>query len=91
MDFSQNVYLVNFTVGGNMCFDNVRVVESSIRAQGFDVLIGMDIISQGDFCVSNYRGRTVFTFRIPSQGVIDFMTVSEDDVCQKSLWTKRNK
>ena len=28
-----------------------------------DVLIGMDIIGLGDFAVSNYRGKTTFTFR----------------------------
>jgi len=33
---------------------------------GADVLIGMDIISMGDFCISNARGRTLFSFVIPS-------------------------
>jgi len=37
-----------------------------------DVVIGMDIISQGDFAVSNYGGKTQFTFRTPSAGHIDF-------------------
>ena len=37
-----------------------------------DVLIGMDVISNGDFAVTNYQGETQFTFRHPSQGHIDF-------------------
>jgi len=32
----------------------------------------MDIISQGDFTVTNYGGTTKFSFRIPSQKHIDF-------------------
>lgn len=41
---------------------------------GCDVLIGMDIIRQGDFAVSNYDGITTFTFRTPSVERIDFTT-----------------
>jgi hypothetical protein len=37
-----------------------------------DVLIGMDIISQGDFAVTNVESRTVLSFRCPSLRTIDF-------------------
>ena len=37
-----------------------------------DVLIGMDVITLGDLAVTNAGGQTVFTFRVPSQGGIDF-------------------
>ena len=40
------------------------------------VLIGMDIISQGDFAVTHPRSNTKFSFRIPSKANIDF--VAED-------------
>ena len=43
------------------------------RIAGGDVLIGMDIISQGDFAVSNLGGHTQFSFRIPSQVEVDFV------------------
>jgi SEC-C motif len=39
---------------------------------GFDVLIGMDIISQGDFAVTNFGGNTRFSFRVPSLEELDF-------------------
>lgn len=36
------------------------------------IIIGMDIITQGDFCVSNDKTNTVMSFRFPSSGIIDF-------------------
>ncbi|MFH1092115.1 MAG: SEC-C metal-binding domain-containing protein [Pseudomonadota bacterium] len=42
-------------------------------AHNLDVLIGMDVITTGDFALSNYQGKTVMTFRSPSVEVIDFV------------------
>jgi hypothetical protein len=51
---------------------NVRVTEF-IDENDFDVIIGMDIITCGDFAISNYGRKTVVSFRIPSQNPpIDF-------------------
>ena len=44
----------------------------------FDVLIGMDIITQGDFAVTNLGGKTKFSFRIPSQASINFVTEDQE-------------
>lgn len=44
----------------------------NINATGIDLLIGMDVISLGDFFISNYQGKTCFSFRIPSKNHIDF-------------------
>ncbi len=41
---------------------------------GGDMLIGMDVITMGDFAVSNFGGHTTFTFRMPSVQEIDFVT-----------------
>ena len=38
-----------------------------------DVIVGMDIISRGDFAISNLDGRTTFTFRMPSVEEFDFV------------------
>ena len=43
-----------------------------IQSKLYDVLIGMDIISEGDFTLSTYNGKTSFSFRIPSKGVVDY-------------------
>ena len=40
---------------------------------GIDILIGMDIITLGDFVITNYNNKTVFSFRFPSSEVIDFV------------------
>ena len=37
-----------------------------------DVLIGMDVIGKGDFAVSNFDGRTAFTYRTPSVELADY-------------------
>ena len=39
---------------------------------GCDVLIGMDVITLGDFAVSHKGGKTVFSYRVPSLERIDF-------------------
>lgn len=44
----------------------------NISKAGIDLLIGMDIIKLGDFAISSYKGKTCFSFRVPSFGLIDF-------------------
>lgn len=67
-----NKYMIDIILNNEVVVKNVPVMDSEIGNQGIDVLIGMDIITIGDFAVSNYRGKTQFTFRIPSQANIDF-------------------
>ena len=38
-----------------------------------EFLIGMDIISKGDFSITNFGGNTVMTYRVPSIEKIDFV------------------
>lgn len=45
----------------------LKVCDSAIGQQNLGMLIGMDIISRGDFATSCKNGRTMFTFRTPSQ------------------------
>ena len=40
------------------------------------MLIGMNIINLGDFSVSNYQGKTVFSFRVPSAGCTDYVAMA---------------
>ena len=69
----QNTYLVDIELPNNVTMTNVMVFGSEIGAQGIDVLIGMDIISRGDFAVSNFEGTTKFSFRSPSVKHTDFV------------------
>lgn len=65
-----NVYLVNIMMPNNVVVPGVAVTKGDLG--GNDVLIGMDIIKEGDLALTNYKGKTVFTFRVPSQEGIDF-------------------
>ena len=42
-----------------------------------DLLIGMDIITIGDFSISNVGGNTTFSFRVPSIKTVDFVDESQ--------------
>lgn len=66
-----NVYLVDIYLPNNVMFRGVQVTEGCLV--GADILIGMDIINQGDFAVTNKNGITKFSFLIPSQVNIDFV------------------
>ena len=65
-------YRVNIVLPNGVMFENHLVSESESLAGEIDILIGMDIIGEGDFAVSSFQGRTAFTFRIPSIERIDF-------------------
>ena len=66
------MYLIDIVLNNEVVFSNWTVMGSKIGAQGIDVLIGMDIISKGDFAISNYNGKTQFSFRLPSQQDVDY-------------------
>lgn len=57
----------------DLCFENGTKIENLEVMSGeycdYDVLIGMDVITQGDFCVSTINGKTTFSFRTPAEGV----------------------
>jgi hypothetical protein len=42
------------------------------------MLIGMNIITMGDFAITNHRGQTVMSFRVPSLQKIDFVAGETD-------------
>lgn len=48
-----------------------------------DVLVGMSVISRGDFAVTNMNGKTTVTFRVPSCETIDY--VKEADKQNKQV------
>jgi hypothetical protein len=64
-------HLVNIALPNRVGFSMVRVTKATLR--GCDVLIGMDIIGNGDFAVTHHQGKTTFSFRCPSQDEIDFV------------------
>ncbi len=67
-----NTYLIEIQLSDEVVVSDLQVVEANFASDNAHVLIGMDIIGRGDFAVSNYKGRTSFTFRIPSTETLDF-------------------
>lgn len=65
------VYLANIRLPNGVQFAQFRVTKGTMA--NADVLIGMDIITLGDFAVTNQGGLTVFTFCVPSHRRLDFV------------------
>jgi len=66
-----NVYAINLFLPNKVAFPFVKVTEGILN--GFDLLIGMDIITMGDFSITNLNGHTTFSFRVPSVTEVDFV------------------
>lgn len=71
-----NTYLINIHLPNGVTFQDVVVTDADMG--NTEMLIGMDIISQGDFAITNYNGNTTFTFQIPSTHDIDFVQEHKD-------------
>jgi uncharacterized protein YchJ len=54
-----------------VCIPQIRVSQAILVDA--DVLIGMDVIANGDFAVTSYMGKTHMSFRMPSVECIDFV------------------
>jgi predicted aspartyl protease len=78
-------YLVNIYLPNGIRVQGVRVIEA-VLSGNTEILIGMDIISHGDFALTNVNGEACFSFRIPSIKQIDY--VEED---KKPNWLKPSK
>lgn len=66
-------YLVDVLLPNKVIVHDVMVTDAQIGNQGFDVLFGMDLISIGDFAISNFQGKTVLSYRIPSKKTTDYV------------------
>jgi predicted aspartyl protease len=68
MECSQ--YFVDLLLPNGVRIETILVTEAI--PSNCDVLIGMNIIGLGDFAVTHFEGKTVFSFRVPSMQCIDF-------------------
>jgi hypothetical protein len=73
-----NQYMINLYLPNRICLQFVPATELSNDA-GFDLLIGMDVITMGDFSTSTLDEKTSFTFRIPSCQKQDFVAYRPKD------------
>lgn len=66
-------HYVNIGLPNKLLVTGVTVTEMDKIVDNFGVIIGMDIISQGDFSLTNFEGKTLFSFRIPSLTKVDYV------------------
>lgn len=66
------VFIVSIFLPLDAFLFNVPVTAMDFPEHDLDFLLGMDVISLGDFAVTHARGRTKFSFQIPSTHDIDF-------------------
>ena len=69
-EYLTEVYLVCIGLPNGVGFSSLRVTKGKMA--GCDLLVGMDVISQGDFALTNQGGKTCFSFRYPSAERVDF-------------------
>lgn len=68
----QNTHTVDVGLPNNVIVGGLVVTEVAALA-GADALIGMDIITLGDFSITNHNGNTCMSFRIPSLHEVDYV------------------
>lgn len=67
----RDVYLINVGLPNKVLVRNVQAIFGEMGSA--DVLIGMNIITLGDFAITNQGGNTLFSFRTPSLETIDYV------------------
>jgi len=63
-------YAINMYFENNLDFKNIKVLCADTA--DYDLVIGMDIISKGDFAITNKDEQTWFSFRYPSKEHLEF-------------------
>lgn len=86
----QNVYIINLSLPNNVLLNNVKVTGMADLSNA-DMLIGMDVINCGDFSISNYNGKSVATFRIPSISDTDYVKALKNQISVKVNKVGRNE
>ena len=82
-------HIVNAYLPNRVCITNLIIMSNPKLT--VDCLIGTDIISQGDFSVSNYEGKTIVSFRMPSHADIDYVQWAKNaDPAKKAPSQDRN-
>ena len=66
-------YVVNLRLPNKVMIGGVLVAEG-ILADELGAIIGMDVISQSDFAITNVNGQSKMSFRHPSVSTIDYVT-----------------
>ncbi len=71
-------YGVSISLGKGLAFANMEVVAAKVITDEHHVLLGMDIISQLDFAITNASEQTIHSIQYPSSAKIDFQQMGID-------------
>lgn len=63
------VYKIHLGLPNGYLYEDMIVYCSDI--DNYDILIGMDLISQSDFFITNIKGNSRFYFQLPAEGHIE--------------------
>ena len=76
----KNTYLIDIVLPNSVKIPNLSVTEldnpkneKGEQVDSFGILIGMDIISLGDFSITHFEGKTTMSFRMPSMVKHDYV------------------
>ena len=70
---TQATYTIDVKLLNNVVIQGVTATGVDKLSGGCDALIGMDIITLGDFSITNHQGTTCMSFRVPSLHEIDYV------------------
>lgn len=68
-----SVYLLNIFLPMGVVIAMVPATECQSARGNFDFVIGMDIITMGDFALTNFGGKTTVSFIMPPRRTIDYV------------------
>lgn len=68
-DRETDAYMVYVGLSNGDLIGEIKVYCSDL--DDYDILIGMDIITETDFLITNKDGKTTFQFRSPSEGGVE--------------------
>ncbi len=74
-----NIYAVDILLPNKVKINNVLVSECAEQYGRFGLIVGMDIISMGDFSISGPTQARTVSFSIPSNLVVDFVQIFNND------------
>ena len=83
-------YLLNLRLPNGHSFEMINVLVGELVGSD-EILIGMSIITQGDFAVTNVNNSTSFSFRTPSIGRINYVTDQEKAILEEERINRKQR
>lgn len=69
----KNTYIIDIGLPNGVIIQSITATSADALSGGIEGLIGMDIINLGDLSITNHKGNTCMSFRIPSGHEIDYV------------------